>query len=391
MAHNPLTINPNDRGKLSLEFSKESLSEFVFSLLATPRQEQRVFKGGFDLTLKDLKILIDKITHKIKTDHDILHHDFKASITLDNNTQISMNSYDQLFSISEFRGDSINSVVVTLSVLIPFNRPDSEKSFEKQVIHVRAVSGRVGKIVAEIRSTEITWPEGYFSIIKSEFSRMSSEVSRSSSKSLNKFFFLTPFLIDDDDHDDDLDYKSVYMYNLSSRKSRVLLLLAALIFMIFSFSFLTASVEQKLENERLSIIYNPDTQLVESADTVDLIKNFGWQKAASMLRDARVVSEMEGVVFAEGAGPRSAITVLYDRYFNKYAIALFAIISLVFFGNLTYSSVLDSERIGRIFIFSEKIPPRPSGKLIGSIFVSLFFGVLGSVVGSIIMTIASFN
>ena len=92
MPSNPLTISANDSGRLSMEFTTETFSDFVFSLLATPRQERQVYAGGFDLTLDKLRNVVDKIAHKAKTDHDILHSDFVSEIIFFGRYQ----SYDKL-------------------------------------------------------------------------------------------------------------------------------------------------------------------------------------------------------------------------------------------------------------------------------------------------------
>lgn len=175
---NPLTINPSGADRLTLEFERASFSEFVFSLLATPRRESRTLEVGFDVTLGKIRTLIEKLAHKIKTDHDVHHDDFLAEVFFDDGSRISFASYDQLFSSHDYRDGQVEKIQFSISVLIPFNRLNGDKSLEKQTILVSFEAGSVGRVVSEISSTEISWPGGYFLLIEQHCRQMSAQVKR---------------------------------------------------------------------------------------------------------------------------------------------------------------------------------------------------------------------
>lgn len=370
MAQNPLTINSNDDGKLSLEFSKEKLSEFVFSLLSTPRMEQRLYKGGFDLTLLELKSLIDKLTHKINTDHDVAYREFTADITLDNEKKLYLSTYDQLFSVSDYRSEEVKIVTATITVLIPFNRPNEEKSLEKQTIVISARSGRVGRAYAVIRSTEFTWPEGYFSIIDKHFDKLKAEVRSNAGGVWNYVFFLHPLMVRDDSDDDD----SIFSASLS-RMIIISLLCCMITFMI---AFLGAIPKIKMYTH----MYNDETELIENVDVEGLIDDFGWREAASMMSHSRVISESGEIAYSPEYKSFGIISEVFFLYVNSIIFYYFLFFATIVFSNYCYAMKISVDMIGRIFIFSENIPPRPKGNLIPGVLLSLVLGVSGSLMAT---------
>lgn len=375
MPRNPLTINPANEGKLSLEFSKESLSEFVFSLLATPRQERIVFKDGFDLTLADTKILIDKVSHKIKTDHDILHNEFTADIIFENEGRLTLNSYDQLFSISENRSENISEFSMTLSVVIPFNRKENEKSFEKQTIFILVKAGILGSIETEIRSTEITWPAGYFSLIDQHCKKLAQDIRPPISRNWDYFFFLHPLYLDD---------------TTEKSKSRVSADNARLLSVFAVLFFLTSMLlifDQTLRITSSSAIFNEETQLIEETNASELIQELGWEKTVSKIRDSQTLSRLGLAKYADGSGPQTLHSKLLNIFYSKSIIGIGVGLFVLLFSNFCYAKVRAAARIGRIFLFTDKLPHRSKGTFLWGILGSLAIGVLGSMFATLIIGI----
>ncbi|WP_107497652.1 hypothetical protein [Thalassobius sp. I31.1] len=377
MPDNPLTLNPLDEDKFSLEFSRESLTNFVFSLLATPRQERRIYRTGFDLRLEDTKSLIDKIAHKIQTDHDILHNEFTADVSFTDETRLTYNSYEQFFTTSDVRNDEIQKLSMTLSVVIPFNRAEGEKSYEKQTIFVLVTAGQVGRVELDIRSTEISWAPGYFDIVEQHFKKMTRSIPTSKSPTLDRVFFLYPLFISDFIDEPEQERLSGAIQRGMSAFRGVIVFLTFFLF----FRLLSGSGEL----EQFSV-FNPDTGLIEKTEITLLIDDVGWEKAASMLRDTETLIKLNGAEYAEGSEPENVPPFIFRSYQMKVGLGAFFGIFLLVLSNLCYARIAAAALAGRIFLYNENLPDRAKGSLAFGIFGSLILGVIGSIISSGIMT-----
>jgi hypothetical protein len=274
---------PSGEGKFSLEFSKESLTEFVFSLLATPRQERRVYQTGFDLRIDDTKVILDKISYKIQTDHDILHNEFTADVLFKGDKRLTFNSYEQFFATSDVQNEEIEKLSITLSVVIPFNRTAAEvnpavaeKSFEKQTIFILVKAGPVGSVEVDIRSTDITWSEGYFSMVDQHFQKMTRAISTNQSATLNTLFFLYPLFLSN--FIDDSTKEKIWLPTSQMRSISTIIFATFTSIMIGALAGLIASMSDP-------ILFNLDIGNIEIVDIKQLIIEEGWENAASMIRD----------------------------------------------------------------------------------------------------------
>ena len=375
MAKNPLIINPVDEGKLSLEFSKENLSEFVFSLLATPRQEKREHVGGFDLSLDEAKIIFDKVIHKISTDHDILHNEFLSQITFDNGTVVTYNSYDQLFSTTEIRDDPVKEFTVTISVVIPFNRPDDEKSFEKQILVLSFKSGKIGKVTTEIRSTEITWPEGYFNLIIQHLKKLSQSVDNHSNSILDKIFFFYPLFLSDSDDDD---------RKINSEQTRLFVLMVTMLVMMTMMASLWSSFTSQFFSDSI-VILNEDSGLLEKFNTQEIVEEKGLEEVADAVSQTNAVKG--AYEYAAGSEPTSFFSHLFSGFKNSFSLIAFISVFALAFANFLYARVKSSARYGRILIFYNRVPERPKNGVLSGTFASVFIGALGSAMATMIMNV----
>lgn len=373
MPNNPLTINPLDENKFSLEFSKESFTEFFFSLLATPRQERRIYRTGFDLRIDDTKLVLEKIAHKIQTDHDILHNEFTADVLFNDETRLTFNSTEQFFTTSDVRNDEIKQLSITLSVVIPFNRSKDEKSFEKQTIFLLVKAGQIGTVEVDIRSTEISWAAGYFNIVDEHFQKLTRAIHSHRSTALDKLFFLYPMFLSD--FIDDAVVEELYLY--SSRVNNILsrfLLGTISIFMVF----LILLFDQTSE----ATVYNPEISKIEKTDIALLISEVGWENAASMVRNTQTLSKLDGVEYAEGDAPKSLLASFSGFFLNPIFIVISAGSFLIIFSNYCYARAVASDKIGRIFLYNDNLPLRPKGNYAIGIFGSLLAGVFSSALAS---------
>lgn len=372
MNKNPLKITSSDEGKLSLEISKESFSDFVFSLLATPREERKTLYGGFDLTLEELKTIVDKLTHKVTTDHDVLNNDFNAVVTFEDENSLQIKSYDQFFKAPDIRNDLVTEVAITLSLVIAFNRPDSEKNFEKQTISMRFIAGRVGKVEIDIRSTEITWPAGYFSIVQNHWFKLSNELEFKSNKLWNILFFAFPVFLSDSEEK--------RANHFSPSRLRVYLMTMTTIIMALNLLFISAAFER----QKLSDIYNPQTQIIEATDIIKLLEKENWQDIASKIRDTQTLSKIDGLYSLDADNSNNPIKNAFSKLTDKYLLGLFGIVFLFMLLNWCYAKKFEANKFGRIFLYTEKIPNRQIGDYASGIIGSLIIGIMCSIFASVI-------
>ncbi len=363
MAKNSLIINPVDKRKFSLEFSKESLSEFVFSLLATPRQEKRQYIGGFDLSLDETKIIFDKIIHKISTDHDIIHNEFLSQITFENDTVVTYNSYDQLFSMTEIRDDDVKRFTVTLSVVIPLNRSEGEKSYEKQILVLAFEAGKIGRVTTEIRSTEITWPEGYFKLIHQHLKKLSRSVDIHSNSVLDKLFFLYPIFLNDSND---------YGGKVLSERYRSKYLLSVMVVLLLYSLFAVAFVATSGASSDSIVILNESSGLLERFDTRNIVEERGLEQVADAASQTNLVKRAYD--YDVGSEPTSFFSALFSAFLQGSSLIAFIAAFVLAFGNFMYARVKSSARYGRVLFFQNEIPERPKGGVLAGAFVSLFLG-----------------
>ncbi|MBL4732822.1 MAG: hypothetical protein JKY82_09520 [Rhizobiaceae bacterium] len=381
MKKNPLTINPTDENKFTIEFTREKLSDFVFSLLATPRQERRLYKTGFDLNIDEIKILIDKVQHKIGTDYDILHNDFKADVVFEDETLLSFNSSSQFFATADIRNEKIEQLSLTLSVVIPFNRLEGEKSYEKQTIFILVQAGQVGSVEVDIRSTEITWSAGYFEIIDQHFKKLARSIPSNKNSALDTLLFFHPIFIDDFISEDK---KKEPVTNVSRMR---LMLTAAMLTMTVLFLGMMLTI---VGISRHTAVYNPDTAKIEIVEVDQLIDTVGWERAASMLRDTQTLASKSDIGYAEGSAPKSPFFLGLDVVKSKKFIVAFLGFFVFGFSNLCYARLLAAEKVGRIFLYNDNLPPRPKGSLLIAVLGSLLLGVLGSVLATGVLLVIGY-
>ena len=175
MAKNPITITTGDQGNdnLVVNFSREQFSDFVFSLTASPREERKVIFSGFDVTLDDLKVLVDKLNYQIRTQNDMLNCSMTGIARFAKNTEVVCNTYESFFHVEDLHSETPTSITVAISYVIGFTRLGNQKSYEKQIVQFTFFSGRQGGVEIVIRSSDLTWPVSIFSTIEAEVDAIS--------------------------------------------------------------------------------------------------------------------------------------------------------------------------------------------------------------------------
>jgi hypothetical protein len=373
MSDNSLTINSSGEGKLSLEFTREKFSEFVTSLLSTPRAERHTFYGGFDLDMDNVKTIVDKVLHKVKTDHDVISDDFAAEVMFSNKTTLNVGDYHAFFHVPDVRSDKVKEVNVTLSLLIPFNRQNNEKNFEKQIIAIRFVAGSIGQLEIEIRSTEISWPAGYFSIIENEWRQLNKNVKMYESKILTKFLFLTPLFTGD--------ILEKNRSKFSAERSRLYLVTAGLILMLLMVSSVFSQIPKSAS------LYDPTIQALTVVDVDEYLENGDWRQLARDIQLTQTLAQAHRVLHGVDSPQASFINFLSHILLGKIQFVTFGIVFLYIFMTLFYAKLLDASNIGRIFLYQSASPKRPNGNLVFPTINSFITGILASLFASMIINV----
>ncbi len=365
MPQNALTLNSDEADQLVLKFNRENFSEFISSLLSTPRQESRRHEFGFDLTKSGIETLLEKINYKLHTDHDVVHNEAIIDVFSSGNQRVTFSSYEHFSNISHIQTEDIERIAITISAVIPFNRVENEKSYEKQIIYISVECGNIGEVEIEIRSTEITWQIGYFEIVKMHFEEISQIISSKSSNFLDKFLFPHRFFYRSKERSD-LDF---------TRGTAVFFSIFMPIF--FAITIISSSIEDQRKNEAL--IYNPENGEILRASVSEMINEFGWDEAVDKIIRTENLIRYHDVKFSADFEPTPSFFGLINY---KIWLGIFLFISLYVLASALYARELTSEKIGRIFLRDENLPPRPKPGVVSVIWYSLATGAIGSLLAN---------
>lgn len=376
LADLPLTLDQGAGDKLILEFTKERFSDFIFSLLSTPRAETRVYKGGFDIDLDEIGIIIEKIKHKITTAYDVLNLSFSAEVILNSDTQISYQSIDQLLSVDDPRSEEVKEISITLAPVIAFNRPEGKKSYEKQTINVSFRAGAVGEIQTRIESTEISWPAGFFSLLDEQYKKLSNNVKRNRNRFVEDIFFV----------------KKVFSFVDIPKLQNMFYFL----FPVFLLSITIFSLSFEISNEKTRshiYLYNEETKLIERLkpshiEEAEPIELAALITIAEGVRNAvRVDKSDPTLVYKTGSEPKSAFSYAIEIISNKYALGFGILSALFVYGNWYIARDIARDRIGRLFIQKGSKPPRPHLETWEGVLGSIVLGILASILASAVLTL----
>jgi hypothetical protein len=375
MAQLPLKVTSADEDHLTLQISKTNFSEFVSSLLSTPREERRKIYDGFDLSLLELKSLVEKIHHKINTDHDVMNISFGAVVYNKDESEVASHDYDQFFSTTDSRSVDVDRVSVTISAVIGLNRFGGEKHFEKQIISFSFYAGAPGRIETEIRSTEISWPAGYFIIVENHVKALRSKLQRSDYDSLKWILYPSnTFYRTSEKRSDDTPASPEQKRRLAFLVVQILAMSVVLVFILANISDMTSS-----------FIINPDSLLLEKVDASQLVSEVGVDSAVSALSDARTIRLAEGLGYAAGSEPRGAFGNLTDTLFTKLSLIVFFIVASYVLTCWLYARHQETNRLGRIFLHRGDILPRKSENHIFGILTSIFLGIWASILAAALL------
>lgn len=381
MAKLPVAISPNDESgnSLTVTFTRQDFSEFVFNLFVTPREERRNYFLGFDLFKENFKKLLEKLEYHIETHHEILNQSATIVVALEDGTDLTYSSYAQLFDVDDPRAGTISSVNVSVTHVIAFFR-EGKKSFERQQTTLNFVAVRVGTVEIAIRSTDVTWPNGIFTLLERELDELSLKTAGSNSKVLRA----PPSILLGNEPEEKIIERLVptflrFFGFVVKTKGYVTFVLTLLI--ILSLISVVVAVSKIEKNVTGAFIFLENEMSLVSVSPLDLISEIGLGPAVSQLRDGETLRDA-GIPI---------LRVPYYQVVRDYGSRIPHIVFVIGFVAAIFMSIValnirarSFAMVGRIFVFAAKSQPRETPNVLSAVVPSLAVGAAASLVATLI-------
>lgn len=373
MAKNQIVVRPDgsDTDGLIVAFGKREFSDFIFSLLSTPREERKRILEGFDFIKADVKILVDKITQQIQSHNDLLNSEVVVETIYSDGSEVVCNSYEQFFNVDDLRLQPVVEVQVTLSYVVGFTRMSEQKSYEKQIVSILIKAGKIGEFQINIRSTDVSWPSSIFLLIEKEIKSISNRTVNSPLWIRSKWFIFANFFA----------YRGVYSNKLARTENFLnVAFLGAMTSMVVGV-FAVLRLDPRIRFGSGSYVVNDSGVSIVNSDINELIKKFGPEIAAQKIDTAATLAK---------AGWRyegESIFIQFGRIFSDLGVSapiLGVAVTLYLYFNYRAGLLMKESMIGRIFLENEKPERRPIIDISSGIFPSLLGGFLASMVASVV-------
>lgn len=379
---NSIIINDSSdgNGDFNITFSKERLQDFIESLVKTPREEVFRISAGFDVNKADLKILSDKISYHINTQHQLISQEFQVSAIFGDDDELSVNSYEQFFHADELRPDNPLALVITMSFLIGLRRPGENISYEKQTVSMSFMSGDRGMVVVRIRSTEMTWSAGIAKIIETEVRKIESRTTGSPIPKENPYLFLSRLFRKD------LTYPK-YMMKIRDQEKFYARIRTLPFIILFLFSlplFLT------LQSLTSPFIYDQTSNSLKAADVEQLISNIGIEAAMDEVRLGDALRRYSNIDRPSLFNTLTASMAPWLKETGRWIAMAFILVSLYLYLCAQHAAKIDDHFKSRIFLhFGPITHPREKTSWITGVIPSLSIGILGGLIATLLAGLLS--
>lgn len=134
-------------GQVALPFNEEQFKDFIVSLLGKPQTISKRFTGTFDIDKDNLIALYQVLNQRINQQNDARLIQFRATISYDDNSTVTLNGFDHLVNYNETLPLVSVSVHLTWQYLLKFRDKDS---FEKQEISISFQTANDGNPVGSM-------------------------------------------------------------------------------------------------------------------------------------------------------------------------------------------------------------------------------------------------
>ena len=382
MAKTPVSIEMSgiDQNNLSVSLSKEEFGRFFESLLSSPREQSETQFLGFDITLADTKNIIEKILAHVKVQNNLLRHDFTGQIYFSDGSSLTE------FSMDNFYGRRMDGLtkpvrfILTIKLIIGFNRSDEKINFEQQVVTIDLGSGPMGVSTIRIRSTDFSWPQGIFLLYKRCLDEHNLTVNPKGITSGNRFLFLSGLFLD---VSRDNPYRAIYRnasVKIATYRSLTLALFGMTAFCIFLASLVMTSA-----GTRNAHIFNPENTEFE-LHTMAPSDIQEWERFSELYFLSNILARTGQFEHKENSlHLPSALTQILGN------IPLWSFLVSAAFATYVYVCFLDAKRLeslqeGRLFITDSHKSPRKIENLIYGILPAIFTGVLTAMFSTFIIS-----
>lgn len=362
---NPIELraNPLHDGEISLNFNREGFSDFLGTLLQTPREEQKSLSLGFDITPGDMRVLYEKLNQHIATQNDVLNVELSAQIAFGDESDLTVGSIEEFSDVDYGSRPDPEKFTVSITYLIGFTRTGGKKVYERQVVQLIASKGIPGLFEIRVRSTEITWSPAIMTLMEKEVRSLSGRTSPQLKDKVNRFFFCSEFFRTTDAVD------SKRLRKILEREKALM----TVAFAMFPFMFL-AMVLDKIKSQDV-FIYDPETKTVSLTEFSTLVDTVGWERAAELSIFSKQMAESGYATYMDGEGPIARFFSHIAGVFDLYSIFIALLFGGFIIANVRFAAFMDRAQQGRLFLSEKDIVPRAS--------IPVWTGWLGGIIAAL--------
>lgn len=282
MTKPPVSIEIPDSNaeSISISFSKEDFNQFFESLLSSPREQSETKFLGFDITLDDLRVIVEKMLMHVKVQNNLLKHNFTGQIFFSDGSDITEYSLDSFFGRSFDGMPKPIRFSASLKIIVGFNRDHGKLSYEQQNINFTLTSGALGSSCIRIRSTDFSWPQSIFLIYDKSIEELNRKINPTKIASTSKFLIFSPIFLKED-----ADHPFEHLVRNSKKKIESMKGLLTLSIFIFILAMYASLLVITFENSG-SYLFNPEIQAFEP-HVIDETELDNWESIAEKYRLSR--------------------------------------------------------------------------------------------------------
>lgn len=375
-----IELSSNDTDNFSISLSKEGFSHLFESLLSSPREQSEAKFLGFDITLDDMKVIVEKILMHVRTQNNLLNFNFTGQIFFSDGSDIAAYSLDSFFGTSLDGMPKPIRFSVTLKLIVGFNRQAGKLSYEQQNVCLTVNSGSIGASHISVRSTDFSWPQSIFLLYSKCIEELNRKVNPKQITSTNKLLLLAPaFLKDQQDHP--------FEYLVRNAKNKINsmrgILAASLLFSAFLMYFTVLVIEIERSS---SYLFNPETRAFE-LHTITEAEVSDWEGIAERYRLSRELYRTGQFSFKEEKSHFRRVLETMVANFSISTLAVGIAVALYFYFCFLDAKRLETIQEGRLFLKRDHVTRRVGSEQFPGIFYSIIAGLFTAAITEFIASI----
>lgn len=365
MAKNSISVMPDseNNGTFLIQFEKERFDDFLSALMTSPREEKRSIALGFDITPADLKIIIEKLNHHISTQGNLLTESFNSVTKYIDNSETVCQNIGSFIHIDNGLRPNVKSFTITLTYMVGFSRGENI-SYERQVVSISTISGRIGRVEISVRATEITWSRPILDTIESEVRRISKFTSNSPNTEPKYLQIL-----------------KILRNITSSTKSLEITFLLILASIIGSITYEFA------DKSEIPYIYNASDNTVSSENFRKSVDLLGWRAASDLALRSEPMYKSGLAVMADDDRPVMRLFTWVKSLFSWHSLIIGLLVCGALMACLRTLAFHDCTSVGRLFLDKSEVTARPKPSPATGLIISGYFAIVCSVIASFLTSL----